>query len=97
MTSRSQRQFLDLNSIKSSLTESFLSRDESFESMAEVFSQARLLAESAYVDKNRDAEAQAERILYLIHTLNHFAPPVQAQPALIWGVLGRAKLWNAYR
>ena len=95
MTSRVPLQFLDLDSLKSSLMESVPSRDPAFESMAEAFSQARLLAESAYVEKNREAESQAERILYLIHTMNHFAPPVQAQPALIWGVLGRAKLWDA--
>jgi len=86
---------LNLEQLEKGLKEPIKPEGFSAEELTEAFEQARLLAENAYVKKSPEAEKQAERILYLLHTLNHFAPPLQAQPGLIYGVLGRAKLRKA--
>lgn len=54
--------------------------------------EADALARAAFDDGDADARHHAERVLYAIHAYNNFRAPVQEIPAIVWGVLVRAKL-----
>lgn len=58
----------------------------------EVFLEAKLLGDRAYLKGEPRAFASAERMLYLIHVLTGFSEPLQPGPAAAWGALMRAKL-----
>jgi len=86
---------LDLKNLETSLLQPLPVLGFTAQSASEALEQAQQLAEAAYLEKNPDAESHAEKILYLIHSLNHFAPPLQELPAILWGTLSRAKVVDA--
>jgi pyrroloquinoline quinone (PQQ) biosynthesis protein C len=53
---------------------------------------AYALARAAFEQNDKEARLFAERVLHLIQVRSHFAPPMQAIPAVYWGVLIRRKL-----
>jgi hypothetical protein len=56
------------------------------------FRDAHRLAKRAYGEGDRAALRQAERTLYVIHTANRFAPPMEGVACAVWNVLVRHKL-----
>lgn len=86
---------LHLDTLRAWLENPFGGAAPDAKSLSHAYQEAAILAEAAYGERNKAAEAHAERVLYLIHTLNHFAPPLQAIPSVIWSALARAKLHDA--
>jgi pyrroloquinoline quinone (PQQ) biosynthesis protein C len=69
--------------------------EESVPAAAEILrgvEEAALLARAAYQEKNADAIATAERLLYMIHTQSAFAPPNMPIAATCWSILMGAKM-----
>lgn len=89
--------FCTIDSVRTALLDPLGIPDPGPDVVAQATAEVYQLASEAYVREDPAARGRAERVLHLINSLHHFAPPVQAVPAVIWGVLSRALLDNAFR
>ncbi|CAN5483945.1 hypothetical protein BH11MYX1_BH11MYX1_33160 [soil metagenome] len=81
---------LDVNDLRRLLTDPWAAEDRGLS--PGVDEALRALAQVAYEDGSAEARHSAEHLLYSINTANCFAPPLQANAALAWVTLMRAKL-----
>jgi len=92
---RGERIF-SLEDIKKDLVEANAATSISSPYESEILRESEALAVKAYRDQDPASFEQAERFLYLIHSLNGFSPPLPLRPSLLWNRLVQYKLEAAF-